>query len=243
MERRARFLRSLPHEENPEKKVTSALVDRYLDLAPILLLVDEVQEYTEHEDKNVRDEFKRIFTRFARLGRSAGIIPVFCTQKPDAQVLPTAITGNCSTRFCLKVDTSDHVDQVLGTSAHKNGLKANLFAATDVGLSWHKGDGQEPLVVRSVYGLDGPAADELIAKARAIRAGKGMLTGAAAGEEPEVVPDADLLDDLRDVMDHPPAEALRLTELREALADLRLQTWGTSTTRPWVRYFARPASP
>src|SRR5690606_9632088 len=95
MRRRARFLRELPPEENPEDKVTSALVDRYPHLAPIILLIDECQVYTEHEDKRIREEFIAAAADIVRRGRSAGIVPIFCTQKPSADVLPTAIVDNC----------------------------------------------------------------------------------------------------------------------------------------------------
>lgn len=141
MRRRARFLRDLPREENPQSKVTSELVDRYPHLAPIVLLVDEVQVYTEYEDKAVRDEFIALFTDLVKRGRSAGIIPVFCTQKPDAKALPSSIADNCSVRLCFRVNSDRANNQVLGPGSYASGVNATLFSAKDRGLAWLRGDG------------------------------------------------------------------------------------------------------
>lgn len=225
MRRRAKFLRDLPPAENPEGKVTSALVDKYPHLAPIVLIIDEVQVYTEHEDKKIREAFIAAAADIVRRGRSAGIVPVFCTQKPTADVLPTSIVDNCSVRLCFKVNGQRANDAVLGNEMHSSGIKATKFGPDDKGLAWLKGDGAEPIVVRTVFGFDKLAAEALLAKARALREAAGLLTGYAAGDEQEPV-QVSLLDDLRDVMDHPPVKALTLGELRESLADLRPQTWG-----------------
>jgi len=227
MRRRAKFLRELPREENPQSKVTSELVDRYPHLAPIVLIIDEVQVLTEYEDEKVRKEFIAILADLVRRGRSAGIIPILCTQKPDAKALPSVIADNCSLRICFRVNTANANNQVLGNGQYAMGIRATLFSAKDKGLAWLRGDAAEPQVVRTVFGLDAVAAEELVMKARAIRERKGLLTGQAAGEKAqEEAVQVSLLDDCRDVMDHPPAKALTLDELREALSDLRPKTWG-----------------
>jgi len=193
MDRRARFLRTLPREENPENKVTSALVDRYPHLAPYEVIVDELQEYTQNEDKTMAKEFTRIFTRLSRLGRSAGIWLLIATQYPADGVVPVAMRSNFSTKFCLRVEGHQQVEVILGTGSYAAGLKSNLFTASEAGLSWHKGDGQDPAIVQSVRGLDGPACDELVEVARAMRATRGLLSGQAATDEVE---DAEVVIDI-----------------------------------------------
>ncbi|MDN5929504.1 MAG: hypothetical protein L0I24_00300 [Pseudonocardia sp.] len=227
MRRRARFLRDLPRDENPMSKVTSALVDRYPHLAPIVLLIDEVQVYTEHEDKEVSKAFIALFTDLVKRGRSAAIIPAFCTQKPDASALPSAIADNCTLRLCFRVHGQRSNDQVLGTEMHRNGVKATLFSAADKGLAWLRGDGGDPLVVRTVYGLDAVEAEELMVKARAIREGRGLLTGQAAGEDAhEEALQVDLLADVREVMDEATADRMHLSAVLGALALLRPLLYG-----------------
>lgn len=227
MRRRARFLRELPHDINPENKVTSELVDRFPALAPIVLLFDEVQVYTEHEDKPTREAFGSAMADLVRRGRSAGIIPVFCTQKPDAKAIPTAITDNCSVRLCFRVNGQRANDTVLGTEMHSSGIKATKFGPDDKGLAWLKGDGAEPLVVRTVFGFDNPAAEAITVKARAMRERLGLLTGyAAGGEAEEEERQVNLLEDVRHVFQD--AAAMTLGEILDGLALLRPDLYG-----PW----------
>lgn len=227
MRRRAKFLRELPREENPLNKVTSELVDKYPHLALIFLFFDEVQVYTEHEDAKIREEFISIMTDLVKRGRSAGIIPVFCTQKPDAKCLPSSIVDNCSVRLCFRVNGWRANDQVLGTEMHSNGIKATLFSAADKGLAWLRGDGSDPLVVRTVYGLDAVQAEELMAQARAIRERVGLLTGMAAGETEEPEPQADLLDDVYEVLQENACRNTSLEYLLDKLSLLRPGIYGT----------------
>jgi S-DNA-T family DNA segregation ATPase FtsK/SpoIIIE len=231
MRRRSRFLRDLPPEER-SPKVTSALASKYRGLAPIVVLFDEVQEYTEYgtkgvkEEMKIREEFRTIITRISRLGRSAAITLVLVSQKPDADVLPTAIMGNCAVRVCFKVTEQNHNDQVLGTGAYKTGLKATLFSTEDRGLAWLKAAG-DPQVVRSwseMVELD-PAV-RLVEVAYRMRVERGLLTGQAAGEVETPEPEGDLLDDVHEVMQENQCRNTSLNHLRDKLGLLRPGIWG-----------------
>lgn len=232
MRRRAKFLRSLPADQR-SPKVTSALADRYPHLSPIVLLIDEVQEYTEYgvkgskEDKAIRDAFVASLTRISRLGRSAGIAKVLVTQKPDAFVIPTAIMGNCSIRVCHKVTEQNHNDQVLGTSAYKNGYNAALFSQEDRGLAWLRAEG-DPRVVRSWSEMvDLDTAAELVDKAWALRRGRGLLTGQAADdgiEDAEIV--YSLPEDAEHVMTVRGCGKAQWGELTEWLREYRPAQYG-----------------
>lgn len=227
MRRRARFLKELPREENPLNKVTSALVDRYPHLAPYVLIVDECQVYTEHEDKKTREEFVRLFTDLVKRGRSAGIIPVFATQKPDASALPSGIADNCSVRVCFRVNGQRSNDQVLGVEMHTNGIKATQFSTADKGLAYLRGDGDEPMIVRTVHGLDQVKAEELMAVARQHREERGLLSGYAAGEvADQEQQQVTLLADCRAVLDATGQARMHLQSLRDALAEHR-GTWAS----------------
>ncbi|QJY51234.1 FtsK/SpoIIIE domain-containing protein [Pseudonocardia broussonetiae] len=232
--KRSKFLSALPAEER-SPKVTSALATKYPErLSPIVVFYDEVQEGTQYgvkgnrEDKAIRDEITGQLTRLSRVGRSAGIYLVLASQRPEADVIPSSIMGNCSIRVAFKVSDQTHNDQILGTSARKNGIDATMFGTRDKGMAWLKGgDDVDAQVVRSWSEMvDVAVAVELADKAFELRRAAGMLTGQAAGEAPEPVLEVDLLDDVRDVMDHPPVPAMHLGELREALSALRPATWG-----------------
>lgn len=234
-ERRAKFLSQLPAGER-SPKVTTALATKYEGLRPIVLLADEVQEYTEYgikgnkEDMKLREEFAALLTKLSRVGRAAGIILVFCSQKPDANVLPSAIMGNCGIRVAFKVSEQTHNDQILGTSARKNGVDSTMFTSRDKGMAWLRGgDDVDAQVVRSWSKLaeDVELADELGDRAYELRKARGMLTGEAAGETTLDELQVDLLDDCRDVMDNPAVPRMHLAAIVERLQLLRPALYGT----------------
>lgn len=233
--RRSRFLRDLPAEER-SPKVTSALASRYpKDLAPIVVILDEVQEYTEFGDKqvkaekDVRDRFRGRLSTCSRISRSAGMRFVFITQKPDDTVLPSAIVSNCAIRICHKVTGQVHNDQVLGTGSYKGGVNAALFSQNERGLAWLRAVG-DPRVVRSWSEMtDLDVAEELFGKAYAMRKALHLLTGQAADEqadEPEVV--YDLVVDAEYVMGARGAGKAQWGELAGWLRELRAQ-WAELT--------------
>jgi hypothetical protein len=122
-----------------------------------------------------------------RLGRAYGIILILATQRPDATSLPTAISGNVSDRFCLKVPGQAENDIILGTSSYRNGYKATAFRTkTDAGLGWLKAEG-EPQIVRTYY-LDLPDCERVAARARVIRESAGALSGYALGADDRELP-------------------------------------------------------
>lgn len=232
--KRSRRLRDLPPEER-SPKVTSALASKYPQwFSPIVMLFDEVQEYTQYAegskdavDKDTRAEFIRLITRVSRLGRSAGIAMVLVSQKPDAKVIPTAIMGNCAIRLCFKVIDYSHNDQVLGTGAHKNGFAATQFGQEDKGLAWLRAE-TTPRIVRTwseMVELD--VAFALTDKAYAMREAAGLLTGQAAGEveQPQIL-DVNVLEDVRAVLDANRGHSMSLTQICKALALLRAQMYG-----------------
>ncbi|TAK32314.1 MAG: hypothetical protein EPO40_03025 [Myxococcaceae bacterium] len=203
--RRARFLASLPREENRKSRVTRDLAAKYPEqLSSIAVLIDECQVYTEYGDtrnkaeKKVRDEFLSLFTTLARLSRSVGIHLVFVSQKPDAVVLPSAIMGNCGVRVAYRVLEQPHNDQILGTSARKNGMDATKFTRKEAGLAWIRGGETADTMLGRTCSMmvDLDAADELADQAYEMRRARGLLTGQAAGEEDDPTPQLDLLADV-----------------------------------------------
>jgi S-DNA-T family DNA segregation ATPase FtsK/SpoIIIE len=121
------------------------------------------------------------------------------TQRPDAKSLPTGISANAVLRLCLKVQGQLENDMVLGTSSYKNGIRATMFSRKDLGIALLAGEGDDPVIVRGAY-VDTPAAAAIAARARAARLAAGLLTGHAAGLDPD--PDQDsssVLDHLHEV--------------------------------------------
>jgi DNA segregation ATPase FtsK/SpoIIIE, S-DNA-T family len=182
LRRRAKVIRNLPRDICPESKVTSALADnKTLGLHPIVIGTDECQVWFEHPKYG--GEFEEICTDLVKRGPALAMTLLLATQRPDAKALPTGISANASTRWCLKVMGQLENDMVLGTSSYKRGVRATMFAWGDKGIHYFVGEGSDARIVRSVY-ADAPMADVIAMRARAARDTAGTLSGHALGEEP-----------------------------------------------------------
>jgi S-DNA-T family DNA segregation ATPase FtsK/SpoIIIE len=115
-----------------------------------------------------------------KIGPAFGVFLVIATQRPDKASLPTGVSGNVSTRFCLKVTGQVENDMILGTSAYKNGLRSTTFRpGIDAGIGYLVGAGPAPQVVRTYY-LNMADAERAATRARALREAAGTITGHAA---------------------------------------------------------------
>lgn len=183
LRRRAKLIRELAKKGMaPENKVTPELASKKsLGLHPIVIGVDECQVWFEHPDYG--EELEATCTDLVKRGPALGIILILATQRPDAKSLPTGISANVSTRFCLKVQGQTENDMVLGTSKYKQGVRATTFAWEDKGIGYLVGEGSDAQIVRTVAGLDGPASEKVAAYARRLREQAGTLSGHAIGEQ------------------------------------------------------------
>ncbi|MQA06647.1 MAG: cell division protein FtsK [Streptosporangiales bacterium] len=221
---RAKTIRNLPRDICPESKVTPELAARRsLGLHTIVCGLDEVQEL--FTDPTHGKEAAELTTAIIKRGPALGIILILATQRPDKDSLPTGVSANVGIRFCLRVMGQVENDMVLGTSMYKKGVRATSFTGKDRGIGFLVGATDDPKVTRSYY-VDGLDADRIIARARALRATAGTLTGHAIGEltTPDGAPLASLLDDLAAVI--PAAEDKVWSEtICARLADLRPDTY------------------
>ncbi|WP_249028254.1 hypothetical protein [Saccharopolyspora erythraea] len=120
-------------------------------------------------------------------------------------------------------------DMVLGTSKYKQGVRATTFAWADKGIGYLVGEGSDAQIVRTVAGLDGPAAEKVAAYARHLREQAGTLSGHAIGET--VTSDEDhrrdtLLDDILAVTPETEAKVWNETTVAR-LAELRPEVYGS----------------
>jgi S-DNA-T family DNA segregation ATPase FtsK/SpoIIIE len=155
---------------------------------------------------------------------------LLATQRPDARSLPTGVSANVGTRFCLRVMGQLENDMILGTSAYKNGVRATMFTARDKGVGYLVGGPDPDPRITRVFYVDNPATERVVARARAARLAAGTLIGHAAGEAPtRPTQRADtLLADILAVI--PPSEAKVWSEtVVERLAALRPDLYGGLT--------------
>lgn len=224
---RLKDLRGRARDLVPDSKVTRELANRRtLGLHPIVMAIDECQELFSHPEYG--KEAGEVATAIIKRGRALGVVLILATQRPDKDSLPTGISANVGTRFCLRVMGQVENDLVLGTSAYKNGVRATSFTRSDRGIGYLVGATDAPVVVRAYY-LDAEAADTVVARARAAREAAGTLSGFCLGEEVPLTPAASLLEDLRVVFATITVEKVWNETVVERLAELRPEVYGRFT--------------
>ncbi|GAA0439398.1 cell division protein FtsK [Actinoplanes capillaceus] len=204
----------------PENKVTPELASlKGSGLHPLIAWFDELQELmTSKYGKEAGELLEKVI----KLGRALGIIILIGTQIPDKESLPTGITRNVNSRFCLSVADQTANDMILGTSAYKLGYRATVFQpVTEAGWGILRGFGKVQSV-RSYY-VDTTAAARIVARAVALRTAAGNVPVFPA--EREVGPVHDVLADLAQVWPGDEKNAWNET-LCAALAELRPDVYG-----------------
>ncbi|OLT12251.1 hypothetical protein BJF78_24630 [Pseudonocardia sp. CNS-139] len=220
-------LRARARDLVPDSKVTRELANRRgMGLHPLVMSIDECQELFSHPEHG--KEAGELATAIIKRGRALGVILVLATQRPDKDSLPTGISANVGTRFCLRVMGQVENDMVLGTSAYKNGVRATSFTRSDRGIGYLVGATDAPIVVKTYY-LDAEAADAVVARARATREAAGLLSGHALGEDVPLTPAASLLGDLNVVFATITVEKVWSETVVEQLAELRPEVYGQMT--------------
>lgn len=225
-QRRATTIKGLPKSVCPENKVTPQLASRKgLGLHPLICAIDECQELFAHSEFG--KEAGELAEKVIKLGRALGIHLMLATQRPDAKSLPTGVSANVGTRFCLRVMGQMENDMILGTSAYRNGIRATMFTRRDKGVGYLVGAAEDPQITRTFY-VDGPAAERVCQRARAAREAAGTLRGHAAGQPTDTPAQRrdTLLDDILAVV----GEAKVWSEtVVERLAELRPDVYGDLT--------------
>jgi S-DNA-T family DNA segregation ATPase FtsK/SpoIIIE len=207
-------------------KVTRELASQFKELRPLLAVFDEVQNLLT--DKQYGEQAAEDLAYVIRVGRAYGIIAVLSTQRPDAKIIPTAITGLVIGRCCLMVPDQPANDVVLGTSSYRRGYDATVFRPKlDAGLCWLKGSEEgTPQVCRTFY-IDLPTTEKIAARARDLRDRAEVLTGYALGEAAGLTVPRDVLADVLAVFGDAPG--LHWDELADRLAARWPDRWADVT--------------
>lgn len=90
-----------------------------LGVKPVFCILDEVQTWTDtsgmdKDEKAMAAEAIKLIRTLVQKGRSAGIVLVLTTQKPDATSIPTVIRDNAALKICFRVSTPEQAITVLG---------------------------------------------------------------------------------------------------------------------------------
>ncbi|MCO6010566.1 hypothetical protein NE236_36970 [Actinoallomurus purpureus] len=205
----------------PENKVTPELASlKGSGLHPLVVCLDELQELMLSPHGKRAGE---ILEKVIKLGRALGVILIIGTQIPDKDSLPTGITRNVNTRFCLSVADQTANDMILGTSQYKLGHRATVFKpgppseGGEAGWGILRGIGETG--ARCSFYVDSDQAARIITHAVALRTAAGTMPEEGT-QTRDTGPAYDVLTDVAAVW--PAGEDAAWNEtLLEALTELR----------------------
>lgn len=129
---------------------TDQLTDFDEDLPLYLVVIDEVTNYTRHADKKAAEAFQAELLGLASQGAKFGVRLWLIAQKPSADVVPTAVRTNLTSRVCHRVDTTEDFVHLfpdgrqLGISAADREMPKGVSIAHVSGM-------RAPVRAKSVY--------------------------------------------------------------------------------------------
>lgn len=100
-----------------------------------LIVIDEGATYTR-KGKQRRDEIMEKLVLLASVAAGAGILIVFITQYPNADVFPNELAVNFTTSWAMRVDNAEQSNAILGKGQSGMGRDASKFDPPRPGLGW-----------------------------------------------------------------------------------------------------------
>jgi len=133
-----------------------------------LVVVDELAYYLLNGDRKDRALFAELMRDLVARGRAAGIIVIAATQKPQHDVIPTALRDLFGFRWALRCSTPQASDTVLGAGWASQGHTASDIDSAHRGIGLLLHEGQQPIRLRSHY-LDDPTLAGIADRAETLR--------------------------------------------------------------------------
>ena len=135
----------------------------------ILCVIDELAYFSVTIGTPAeQDEFKTLVRDLVARGRAAGIIVAAATQKPAADVIPSALRDLFGFRWALRCNTPQASDTILGQGWASEGYSAARIAPSQRGVGYLLAEDGLPLRMRACY-LDDATVNELANRAAALR--------------------------------------------------------------------------
>ena len=124
------------------------------DALPLHLVVcDELAFYLTLPDRKQRQEFAELLRDLVARGRAAGIIVVAATQKPGADVVPTALRDLFGFRFALRCNTPQASDTILGQgwASAAAAADASTIPGGQRGVGYLLAEGERPERIKGFH--------------------------------------------------------------------------------------------
>jgi DNA segregation ATPase FtsK/SpoIIIE-like protein len=160
-EQAVELLRALQREMDARYRELLALglrkVRREDGLALHLVVVDELAFYLSMPDRKLRQEFAELLRDLVARGRAAGVIVLAATQKPGADVVPTALRDLFGFRLALRCNTPQASDTILGQGWASAGFDASTVPGAQRGVGYLLAEAERPGRIKTF-----PLSDEEI---------------------------------------------------------------------------------
>lgn len=133
MERRYGWL-----EEQGLKKITPSEISDQLPL--LVLVIDELADLVSvgasKEEKEAETRRSTMIRRLIAKGRAAGLVVIAATQKPQSDVVPTALRDLIQLRVAYATTNAAMTDTILGAGMAQNGGLAHEISADQRGVCY-----------------------------------------------------------------------------------------------------------
>ena len=157
-------------------------VRRHDGLAMHLVVVDELAFYLSAPDRKLRQEFAELLRDLVARGRAAGVIVVAATQKPGADVVPTALRDLFGFRLALRCNTPQASDTILGQGWASTGYDASSVSGGQRGVGYLLAEEERPERIKTFH-LSDEQISAISERAAARRADVWLAAGTPVAQE------------------------------------------------------------
>src|SRR3954453_5337026 len=141
-----------------------------------LVVCDELAFYLTVPEKAVKQEFAELLRDLVARGRAAGVIVCAATQKPGADVVPSALRDLFGFRLAMRCTTPQASDTILGQGWASAGADASDIPGAQRGVGYMLAEGDRPIRMRGFYLSDDDVA-AIAERAASARADKWLAEG------------------------------------------------------------------
>ena len=132
-------------------------------------------------DRKQRQEFTELLRDLVARGRAAGVIVIAATQKPGADVVPTALRDLFGFRLALRCNTPQASDTILGQGWASAGADASTVPGGQRGVGYLLAEGERPERIKTFHLSDQEIA-AIAERATAMRADAWLATATSTRE-------------------------------------------------------------
>ena len=148
-------------------------------------MCDELAFYLTLPERKQRQQFAELLRDLVARGRAAGVIVVAATQKPGADVVPTALRDLFGFRLALRSNTPQASDTILGQGWASAGFDASTVPGGQRGVGYLLAEGERPERIKTFH-LSDQQVGAIAERAAARRADAWLAAGTPV--EPECQP-------------------------------------------------------